>query len=177
MSRNPSSARFTFSTRTRIFLALLFVVFCATALVLPAGAFKFGGAGKSSTASFRDRENAEAQSLAPDSEEKEDVDAGPMGRGGLSFRDYLERRERMTELLRGLPSDALEDLRARAIRQLEQASATAPKSSTSADAASVGTPLASASSPNWTSIGPEPIPDGQTNLIDATRNPVSGRVL
>jgi hypothetical protein len=117
----------------------------------------------------------------PDPNER-DVDSGPNGRGNLSFEEYLVRREQMINKLHGLPFSVPGNPRLKAIQLLKQQEAAlrgsaAPSGSASAPAGSSSSPSAPTSGPTWTSVGPAPIPDGQTNLIDATRNPVSGRVL
>ncbi|MCA1593763.1 MAG: hypothetical protein LC754_14160 [Acidobacteria bacterium] len=121
----------------------------------------------------------------PDLDREEDVDSGRYGRNGMSFQDYLIRREQMINLLRGLPFSVPGNPRLKAIQLLRQQEAALRSGTTQAGATgSTGTTsttsstqLSSSPPPAWTSIGPAPIPDGQTNLIDATRNPVSGRVL
>ena len=122
----------------------------------------------------------------PKADEEEDVDSGPYGRGGLSFQEYLRRREQMINLLRGLPFPVVGNPRTKALQLLKQQEAalrnrTTQTSSTSTTSGSTSSTSSTSSlnllSPAWTPIGPAPIPDGQTNLIDATRNPVSGRVL
>src|SRR5918998_6199150 len=123
----------------------------------------------------------------PDEDKEQDVDSGRYGRGGISFKEYLLRREQMINLLRGLPFNVPGNPRLKALQQLKQQEAallsktTQPSASGSTGgAAASSTSSTSASAvavPTWTSVGPEPIPDGQTNLIDGTRNPVSGRVL
>lgn len=129
--------------------------------------------------SWLERENEQAAEFES---EKGDVDAGKFGRSG-SFRDYLYRREQMIELLRGVPNPLATTARANALRQLEQQQSTLLGNLQSSSVAmpqgvatATGVPITSITAP-WTAIGPAPIPDGQTNLIDATRNPVSGRVL
>src|SRR5229473_4061131 len=104
--------------RLPLILALLFATSCLIALAWPGAVFKSHDAKRNS--SLSGRENEESESLSLDGDEKDDVDAGPLGRGGLSFRDYLQQRERMTELLRGLPSDAAGELRNHAIQLLQQ---------------------------------------------------------
>ena|GEM_PF-2272584 len=125
----------------------------------------------------------------PDLDEEEDVDSGRYGRGGMSFRDYLTRREQMINLLRGLPTAVPGNPRLKALQILKQqeaalrSSTTQTNTSTSTTGTTTGgtspalPPALPPASPAWTPIGPAPIPDGQTNLIDSTRNPVSGRVL
>jgi len=119
---------------------------------------------------------------APAEPGEADVDSGPHGRGNMSFQDYLMRREQMIDKLHGLPFSVPGNPRIRALQVLKQQEAallgsTSTSSSTSSSSSSTSSPSAPATGPTWTSIGPAPIPDGQTNLIDATRNPVSGRVL
>ncbi len=120
-----------------------------------------------------------------DLDQQEDVDSGRYGRNGLSFRDYLMRREQMINLLRGLPFNVPGNPRLQALEKLRQQEAALlrtpqPAAGGSGGAGANGPSSSSAPlipTPAWTSIGPAPIPEGQTNLIDATRNPVSGRVL
>src|SRR5437660_7381421 len=96
----------------------------------------------------------------------------------------------MVAKLRGLPSAVPGNPRNDAIRLLEQqqaallgkAGAGGTTSGTSGGTGAAASQQPSSPSPtlnfnSWSPIGPAPIPDGQTNLIDATRNPVSGRVL
>jgi hypothetical protein len=52
--------------------------------------------------------------------EKDDVDEGRFGHAGLTFRDYLLRREEMVAKLRGLPFNVAGNPRNDAIRLLEQ---------------------------------------------------------
>lgn len=118
----------------------------------------------------------------PAAEPDEDVDSGPRGRGNMSFKEYLLRREQMINKLHGLPFTVPGNPRLKAIQLLKQQEAalrgsTTPGGSGSSSGGSSSSPSAPAVGPTWTSVGPAPIPDGQTNLIDATRNPVSGRVL
>jgi photosystem II stability/assembly factor-like uncharacterized protein len=137
------------------------------------------GRNGSERASF-ERENEEAEPTS--TRNKEDVDAGPFGRSS-NFRDYLTRREQMVEMLRGIPNPLALSARASAIHQLEQQQATLLGNLQSSAVAmpqgvatSSNVPITAVTAP-WTPVGPAPIPDGQTNLLDATRNPVSGRVL
>jgi photosystem II stability/assembly factor-like uncharacterized protein len=99
----------------------------------------------------------------------------------LSFKEYLLRREQMINKLHGLPFNVPGNPRFKAIQLLRQQEAALRGSAAPSGSAASGTSSTSSSAlavgPTWTSIGPAPIPDGQTNLIDATRNPVSGRVL
>src|ERR1051325_790368 len=158
------------SSRTAL---LAFFLVCAAVLVWAGNPFG-ARAGKKFV-----NEREESEALAGG--EKEDVDAGRFGRGS-NFKDYFQRREQMVELLRGLPSNLANDARANAIRQLQQQqSGLQGKNSNAAAMPQIGAPtssvpVSSVTTP-WTAVGPAPIPDGQTNLIDATRNPVSGRVL
>jgi hypothetical protein len=78
-----------------------------------------------------------------------------LGNGTLSKDEYLSRREQQINLLRGWPADPM--LRVNAVGALKTQLARRPLG-----------PL-----PNWASIGPAPIPNGQTNTFQA---PVSGRV-
>ncbi|HEV3467767.1 MAG TPA: hypothetical protein VG148_00485 [Pyrinomonadaceae bacterium] len=133
-----------------------------------------------------------AQQTGPaTAEPKEDADGGRRGRSGLSFKEYLARREQAVAKLRGLPFGVPGNPRVKALRQLEQqelalfSSASTPSTSGSTPATSAGTTSAAAAGdvPQWRPLGPAPIPDGQTNFnegsVDITRprNPVSGRVL
>src|SRR5438067_7274086 len=80
----------------------------------------------------------------------EDADGGKFGRAGMSFRDYMMRRERMIETLRGMPYNGSGDPRARAIRQLENQEAVIRKQRI--DAAGRGqTPEAVST---WVPVGP-----------------------
>ncbi len=171
MPRQATFIRFK-SSRTAF---LVIFLACGAALI-------WAGSEFSARADRNDPERGESEAAeALDNGQDKDVDAGPMGRQGLTFREYLERREQMTGLLRGLPNASGLQLRSQAIRSLQQqqssllqgAQGAAPmqvaNGSTSVAISPVNMP--------WTPVGPAPIPDGQTNLIDATRNPVSGRVL
>jgi len=127
---------------------------------------------------FHERIENEAEEAGE--EEAGDADAGRMGRGNLSFRDYLQRREHMVAVLRGLPNADALNLRTQAIRTLQAQQGQllgTPETSAVSEASSATAGASSPSTATWTPVGPAPIPDGQTNWVDATRNPVSGRVL
>ena len=127
---------------------------------------------------FHERIKNEAEEAGE--EEAGDADAGRMGRGNLSFRDYLQRREHMVAVLRGLPNPDALNLRTQAIRTLQAQQGQllgTPETSAVSEASSATAGASSPSTATWTPVGPAPIPDGQTNWVDATRNPVSGRVL
>jgi len=170
----PRKSFFTSFRSSRI----TFVMICLVLAAMFAGSFT-ASAGKWSLERWLERENEKAESFES---EKGDVDAGKFGRS-TSFRDYLYRREQMTELLRGLPNPLAISARANAIQQLQQQQTSLLSNLQSSAVAmpqgvntASGVPITAVTAP-WTPLGPAPIPDGQTNLIDATRNPVSGRVL
>ncbi len=102
----------------------------------------------------------------------DEKDADVNSRSGIKINklDYMRRRGEMIAMLRGLPlpDGVSPDARARAIRQMEQQEA-----QLRADAGK-GQVRPEINGTTWTSIGPAPIPLGQTTGV---RNPVSGRVL
>ena len=176
MARKPKFHRI--STSRTLLLAIF--LGCAAALVWAGDMFSArAGRNGFERASFA-RENEEAEPASAG--EKKDVDAGPFGRSS-NFKDYFTRREQMVEMLRGVPNPLAISARTTAIHQLEQQQTTLLGNLQSSAVAmpqgvntASGVPVTAVTAP-WTPVGPAPIPDGQTNLIDATRNPVSGRVL
>jgi hypothetical protein len=115
--------------------------------------------------------NSNVAKLADAPEEMRGTDADIHSRSGVPIdrKDYLARRGEMIATLRGLPlpEGVSPDVRAQAIRQMEQQEAQLRADKTNAFAPEI-------SGTAWTAIGPAPIPLGQTTGV---RNPVSGRVL
>ncbi len=94
---------------------------------------------------------------APADAEDDDPDLPPFARGRIDKEEYLRLRDEHVSKLRGLPYEK-RDARVRAIREMERQEF--------ANASAINTTA-------WTSIGPAPIPNGQTAL---PQTPVSGRV-
>ncbi|MFN8525441.1 MAG: hypothetical protein U0821_20270 [Chloroflexota bacterium] len=90
------------------------------------------------------------------------ADIPPFGRGIVTFQNYLDERQQHILTLRGLPQDR-PDLR---IRALQQQAAQERRRGTRTH--EVGGP--------WTSMGPEPIPNGQTQGSTTATIPMTGRV-
>jgi hypothetical protein len=129
----------------------------------------------------------------PDAEEEgeDDADVPRFRAGKIDKEDYLRRRDEHINKLRGIERGKPFDpgARGRAIRQLERqegkpdkntvtnenfsaTNSAATDSSASADlGATAG--VQSLSTPSWTSVGPAPIPNGQTFSVQQA---VSGRV-
>ena len=82
---------------------------------------------------------------------------------GVDKNEYIRRRNEMINLLRGMPSALPYNARLQALREMEPA-----RSQTRLRSLSLGS-----SSSRWTSIGPAPIPNGQTAGVTM---PVSGLV-
>ena len=94
---------------------------------------------------------------APAFAEDDNPDIPPFARNKIDKEEYLRLRDEHINVLRGVPYEK-RDARVRAIREMERQE------------------LANASILNttaWTSIGPAPIPNGQTS---PEQTPVSGRV-
>jgi hypothetical protein len=129
--------------------------------------------------------NAPAASTEEGEPEGEDPDLPRIARGKIDKREYLRMRSEYVDKRRGLPYQGADNPRARAILQMERQRGNTKKqttgtteataaSSTSAAPVSVGDALmAQANTSSWTSIGPAPIPGGQTEVF---RTNVSGRV-
>lgn len=100
-------------------------------------------------------------------EEEESADLPPFARGRISREEYLALRGAYTARLRGIEPGKEYDVRLRnaAIKKLEQQEQALRNRFANA-------PLSPMVSP-WTSIGPAPLPNGQTNGVST---PVSGRV-
>ena len=88
----------------------------------------------------------------------DDPDLPVFARSGISKDIYISLRDQYTDLLRGVPYDRL-DRRTTAINLLQRQAGLRALSKLNAVA--------------WTSIGPAPLPNGQTT---GTSTPVSGRV-
>jgi hypothetical protein len=116
--------------------------------------------------------NSKAAQAGTSSEETIGTDADMNSRSGVKMdrKEYLARRGEMIAMLRGLPlpEGVSPDVRAKAIRELEQQQALLR------EAVKNGQMSPEISGTNWTPIGPAPIPGGQTTGV---ANPVSGRVL
>lgn len=101
------------------------------------------------------------------------ADIPPFASGRISHQEYLERRDQQLEMQRGVNDLARDPLaRSRAInlvvlQELKQKLLL-----------DLGSLLAGSSPPVWTPLGPDPIPNGQTdpNFQPANELPVSGRV-
>jgi len=104
-----------------------------------------------------------------DDDEADDPDRPSFLHGTIDNATYLRMREEYTALLRGFefgkPFDPT--ARGRAISQMEQ------QTRETVEAAKKGKVRPEISGTTWTSIGPAPIPNGQTTSVS---NPVSGRV-
>ncbi|HMJ06792.1 MAG TPA: hypothetical protein VK474_11095, partial [Chthoniobacterales bacterium] len=101
-----------------------------------------------------------------DSEEEEgsDPDLPPWLAGKIDKEMYLRRRGEHLDMLRGRPYNLPYDPRERAIKEMERQEAAQKK-----ERQRLGLPNLV---PSWTSLGPAPIPNGQTS---DTSVPVSGR--
>lgn len=90
--------------------------------------------------------------------EDDDPDLPPRARGLINKGEYLARRNAYINRLRGIPYDTPGNPRVKAIREMEaQESLYEPQISVA----------------NWESVGPAPIPNGQTS----PQTPVSGRTI
>jgi hypothetical protein len=90
-----------------------------------------------------------AKAQAPGVEDEDDADLPRIGRGRIDKNEYLGLRDAHVNRLRGVPYDR-PDARVRAIREMEgQEIEFGPTTSSS----------------TWTSIGPAPIPNGQTSPV------------
>src|SRR5205085_1453814 len=105
----------------------------------------------------------------PDPIEEDDPDVPRLAQGRVNRKDYLTMREDQIALLRGLDDYKNFDQNPRvlALHQLEQQEAALKKA---IDEGRVSPLISNAS---WTSIGPAPLPNGQTATVVT---PVSGRV-
>ena len=115
-----------------------------------------------------DRDKRKPVDLEPGTEDDPDLPPGLPLR--IDKADYLWRRARMVNRLRGFPNDLPYNGRVKALLEL------APKSESKVGrtaSQSFGAPAPLISTLGWTSIGPAPIPNGQTVGVGA---PVSGRV-
>jgi S-layer family protein len=102
--------------------------------------------------------SAQNRVLDKDEEGEEEADVPPRWRGLIDKGEYLMRRNDHVNKLRGLPYDTKDNPRVRAIRQMEaQEQQLAPEISVA----------------KWESVGPAPIPNGQTS----PSTPVSGRTI
>lgn len=134
------------------------------------------------TARTQFKENAGVE----EEEDEDDADVPRFMVGKIKKEDYLRRRDEHVNRLRGIERGRPFDpgARGRAIRQMERQAgrpdkdtvtnenfAAATTTTTGADTATMST--AAASGPAWTSVGPSPIPNGQTFSV---QHPVSGRV-
>src|SRR4051812_32988251 len=99
-----------------------------------------------------------------DAEQESDADLPPGMAGKIDKETYLRRRAEQLDMLRGRPYNLPYDPRERAIREMERQEA-AQKN----ERQRLGLPD---QAPAWISLGPAPIPNGQTS--DASV-PVSGR--
>ncbi|MEW6731150.1 MAG: hypothetical protein AB1489_07425 [Acidobacteriota bacterium] len=94
-------------------------------------------------------------------EENEDPDLPSIKYGNMSKRKYLRMRSEHIKLLRGIDEDTLGQQRSQAINEMQQQE----------ELLRSIVPLINSTS--WTSIGPAPIPNGQTTSVSTA---VSGRV-
>jgi photosystem II stability/assembly factor-like uncharacterized protein len=132
---------------TRLFLMLLLTLFMCSIVVL-------SGITPSSL-------KAQAPAVAED----DDPDLPPFARGRIDREEYLRLREAHINRLRGLPYDK-RDARVRAIRKMERQELANARRKSPSIAPAIDTTT-------WTSVGPAPIPNGQTS---PEQTPVSGRV-
>ncbi len=93
--------------------------------------------------------------------EDDDADLPPMARGRIEKEEYLSLRDAHVNRLRGIPYDRL-DARIKAIQEMENQEQENQEQENALNISSL----------MWTSIGPAPIPNGQTS----PQTPVSGRV-
>lgn len=104
---------------------------------------------------FEEEEAAEMEREA--AEEEEEADVPPFIRERIDKEDYLHRRSAFVNKLRGVPFAGKGNPRARAIQQMEAQEQESPQISVA----------------QWESVGPAPIPNGQTSPSTA----VSGRTI
>src|SRR5262249_18421963 len=115
---------------------------------------------------------ATSSTAAPAEEEEDDdsPDIPAFARGRISQREYLELRDQQLRLQRGV-GDLLKDpqARSRAVRTMQLQEQAVRRMQTRSAAPGL---LPPPPTPSWISLGPEPIPNGQTS----PSVPVSGRV-
>src|SRR5260370_31216719 len=100
-------------------------------------------------------------------------DIPPFARGRISEKEYLLLRDKHIGMLRGVGDLARNpQTRSQAIRKMEVQEQTLRRSRAAAAKAS-GQPVNNLSSPAWTALRPDPIPNGQTSPTEVA---VSGRV-
>jgi Bacterial Ig-like domain (group 3) len=116
-------------------------------------------------------------------DDSDSPDIPPIARGKIDPATYLRLRGELVALKRGL-ADLAQDpqARSRAIRQMELQEQLIRRFQERAAQSAGGTGPSSTivpPPPSWTPLGPDPIPNGQTdpNFILANEKPVSGRVL
>ncbi|HEX8115923.1 MAG TPA: hypothetical protein VF521_01500, partial [Pyrinomonadaceae bacterium] len=181
-------------------LFLLFAIAAPAALPLPSSAKVNGNIFNDTTlnpaAVYGATTQAQTVQRADAEEEQEgedDADVPRFRAGKIDKEEYLRRREEHINKLRGVERGKPFDpgARGRAIRQLERQSGRPDKTTVTnenfavtnsattdtaagTDSTAAGTQSSSAQSlPSWTSVGPAPIPNGQTF---SAQQAVSGRV-
>jgi len=121
---------------------------------------------------------AQATSADADKDDEDDADIPPFARGKMDKATYLRLRDEHVAKRRGI-SDLINHPQARsqAIQKMERQTQLLRQQKTGAARNASGT-LALPSVPIWMPLGPDPIPNGQTdpNFIAANELPVSGRV-
>jgi cell division septation protein DedD len=100
----------------------------------------------------------------PDPEQESDADLPPWLAGKIDKETYLRRRGEQLDMLRGRPYNLPYDPRERAIKEMER-----QESAQKLERQRLALPDLT---PTWASLGPAPIPNGQTS---DTSVPVSGR--
>jgi photosystem II stability/assembly factor-like uncharacterized protein len=134
-------------------------------------------------ASSKDPNQASASQMAATSggvttaEQTGSPDIPPFAWGLIDEETYLQLRDGLTAIKRGLPDLLLDrGARSRAIRQLEQQEGSLLSLQAEAKRLAGKTGAVVVSAPAWTSLGPAPIPNGQTDPLFVNELPVSGRV-
>jgi len=137
------------------------------------------GAASGATAQVQIREGAAAQADG----DADDPDLPAFMAGMINKEDYLRRREEHVNKLRGIRAGQTFDPRARgrAIQEMNRQEGRAGNTANTNDAggplsAPIGqiNPNTPSSSSTWSSIGPSPLPNGQT--FNTNNVPVSGRI-
>lgn len=102
-----------------------------------------------------------ASAQSPKADDDDDPDLPPRARGLINKNEYLQRRNAFVNKLRGIPYDTPVSPRVKAIQEMEGQALAGQEA------------LEGISTGQWESVGPAPIPNGQTS----PSTPVSGRTI